>query len=140
MRKRVIGLVMAIGFFYGCYTGPEVKRINPNTVTDISGRWNDTDSKLVSQHMITEILKGAWLQEFKNRHPNAKPRIIVGTILNKTDEHIPVDTFATDLEMAITNSGKATFVASRSERREVRKERQDQAVYASQETRKAAAM
>ena len=135
----IAGVVFSVLFIaaIGCSTGPEVKRVSANTVTDISGHWNDTDSKLVSNYMIREILKGAWLQRFENDHPGTKPRIIIGSIVNKTDEHIAVDTFTVDLEMAITNSGKATFVAGRGERKEVRKEREDQAVYASQATRKA---
>ena len=57
----------------------------------------------------------------------AKPRIIVGTILNKSDEHISTETFTKDLEIALLNSGKASFVASKDQREEIREERMDQA-------------
>ena len=43
----------------------------------------------------------------------------------------------TDLERELTNSQKVTFVAGKGERDEVRTERKEQAVYASEETQKA---
>jgi len=120
----------------GCSSMPDVKRVDPNTQTDFSGRWNDTDSRLVSDQMIDDVLKAHWLTEFAGKSGGKKPRIIVGTIRNRTLEHINVGTFINDLERAIVNSGRATFVASRGEREEVREERFDQAVHASEETRK----
>lgn len=115
---------------------PEVRRVDPGTQTDISGRWNDTDSRLVSEGMIDDCLEGRWLLDFKRAHEGQKPRIIVGTVRNRSLEHINVRTFVADLERAITNSGRARFVASRTEREEVRDERLDQATHASEETRK----
>lgn len=115
---------------------PQVKRIDPTQETDISGRWNDTDSRLVSEAMIDDCLEGKWLVEFKRKHEGKKPRIVVGTVRNRSHEHINVRTFVADLERAITNSGRAVFVASRTERGEIREERMDQAEYASEETRK----
>lgn len=116
---------------------PDVRRIDPNQQTDISGRWNDTDSRLVSEAMIDDVLKGGWLPEFTKK-ADKKPRLIVGTIRNRSLEHINVGTFVNDLERAITNSRKAVFVASKSERDEVREERFDQADNARPDTRKEA--
>ena len=127
-------------FNMGCATGPTVKRVSSNTVTDISGHWNDTDSKLVAQKIIDQMLKMPWYQDFTTKHPGKKPRIIVGTILNKTDEHIDVDTFVSDIQAAISSSGKAVFVANRTQRQEIREERADQAIHASEDTRKSPGM
>ncbi|MBM4396256.1 MAG: penicillin-binding protein activator LpoB [Deltaproteobacteria bacterium] len=120
----------------GCSGMPDVKRVDPNTQTDFSGRWNDTDSRMVSESMIENVLKGRWIADYASKSGGRKPRIIVGTIRNRTLEHINVGTFVNDLQRAIINSGRATFVASRGERDEVREERFDQAVHASEETRK----
>jgi len=117
---------------------PDVRRIDPNQQTDISGRWNDTDSRLVSEAMIDDVLKAGWLPEFTKKMDGKKPRLIVGTIRNRSLEHINVGTFVNDLERAITNSRKAVFVASKSERDEVREERFDQADNARADTRKEA--
>ena len=115
---------------------PVVKRIDPNRQTDISGKWNDTDSRLVSEEMISDVMKNKWLSNFMLKSDGKKPRLIVGTIRNRTLEHISIGTFVNDLERTITNSGKAVFVASKTEREEVRDERLDQGVNASEETRK----
>ena len=63
--------------------------------------------------------------------------MIVGEIRNLSHEHINVNTFISDIERAMINSGRVNFVASRSEREEIREERKDQDINASEETRKA---
>lgn len=62
--------------------------------------------------------------------------VIVGTIRNRSHEHINVQTFAKDLERALINSGEVEFVASAAEREELRDERLDQATQASEDTAK----
>jgi PBP1b-binding outer membrane lipoprotein LpoB len=62
--------------------------------------------------------------------------VIVGTIANKTDEHIAIDTFSKDIERELTNSGMVQFVASKTEREEIREEREDQQTWSSGDTRK----
>lgn len=136
--RHLLGALAFLAFVApGCGPSmPEVRRVDPTAQTDISGRWNDTDSRLVSEAMIDDMLEGAWLDAFHRKHGDKKPRIIVGTVRNRSHEHINVRTFVADLERAITNSGQAVFVASRWEREEVRDERVDQAQHASEETRK----
>ena len=134
MRVPLLIACGSILVFLACGPSmPDVQRIDPNTQTDISGRWNDTDSRLVSQQMIEDVLKGRWLADYAAK---GKPRVIVGTIRNRSLEHIAVGTFINDLEKALTESGRVTFVATRSERDEVRDERADQGDYASDATRK----
>jgi uncharacterized protein (TIGR02722 family) len=117
----------------GCAT--TVRRISTDEVVDLSGRWNDTDSQLVAEDMVKEVLGKPWLANFlKTKSKN--PTVIVGTIANKTDEHIAIDTFQKDIEKELTNSGTVEFVASTNEREEVREEREDQQTYSSQGSRK----
>ena len=111
---------------FSCSSAPKVTRVDENEQIDLSGNWNDTDSKLVAEEMIGDSLAKPWLENFMMKK-QAKPRIIVGTILNKSDEHISTETFTKDLEIALLNSGKATFVASKDQREEIREERMDQA-------------
>jgi len=61
----------------------------------------------------------------------------VGEVRNLSHEHINVNTFVADLERAMINSGKVQFVASSTERKEIRDERKDQDLNASEATRKA---
>ena len=111
---------------FSCSSTPKVTRVAEDEQIDLSGNWNDTDSKLVADEMITDSVAKPWLQNFIMQKQN-KPRIIVGTILNKSDEHINTETFVKDLEISLLNTGKATFVASKDQREEIRSERMDQA-------------
>jgi hypothetical protein len=119
----------------GC--GTSVERIESDEVKDLSGAWNDTDSRLVSEEMIQDVLARDWLPEF-TRANKKKPAVIVGEMLNLSHEHLNVNTFTADMERALINSGKVQFVASRTERGEVREERKDQDLHAAEATRKAA--
>ncbi len=103
----------------------KVTRIDTSTVTDLSGVWNDTDARLVAEEMISELLSGSWTNEF-NKTAGRSPVVIVGTIKNKTYEHISTSVFTDDLERALTNSGKVQFVADPEFRQEIRAEREEQ--------------
>ncbi|HEY5626962.1 MAG TPA: hypothetical protein VIR79_03375, partial [Nitrospira sp.] len=97
----------------GCGHETKVTRVDSGVVTDLSGRWNDTDSRIVAEAMVKEALEYPWLGNFsQSRH--RQPVVIVGTVLNNSHEHINVQTFVTDLERELTNSQKVTFVASKS--------------------------
>lgn len=113
----------------------QVSRIDPNSVTDLSGRWNDTDSRLVANQLIQESLTGPWLERYSNNHAGETPTVIVGSFSNRSMEHIPVGTFVRDLERAFVNSGAVQVVASAGERGEVRAEREDQQDHARADTR-----
>lgn len=85
--------------------GTQVERVGVEETHDLSGAWNDTDSRLVSQEMINEMLASPWRQDFSN--PNRQqPTVIVGTVRNLSHEHINVNTFVNDIERAMINSGK----------------------------------
>ncbi|MDR2192595.1 MAG: penicillin-binding protein activator LpoB [Endomicrobium sp.] len=127
MKKFVaycIVILLSAGLF-AC-AGPQVTRVDANEEVDFSGDWNDTDSQLTSQEMIKDSLNRPWLQIFTAQN-GRKPRVIVGQVLNKTEEHITTETFIKDLEKELLNSGLVTFVASSSQRDEIRAERDDQA-------------
>ncbi|MDI6641500.1 MAG: penicillin-binding protein activator LpoB [Elusimicrobiota bacterium] len=115
---------MLIGLI-GCATMPKVTRTEVSEQVDLSGNWNDTDSQLVSAEMIKDALSRPWVDEFLAKK-KTKPTVIVGTVLNKSHEHINTQTFVKDLERELINSNKVRFVASRAEREEVREERKDQ--------------
>ncbi|VAW58554.1 putative lipoprotein [hydrothermal vent metagenome] len=118
----------------GC--GKTVTRIDSDEVTDLSGQWNDTDSRLVSREMIDDVLSRPWISNF-SREKGKVPIIIVGTVRNLSHEHINTRTFIADLEKELINSGEVQFVASAAERNEIREERRDQDLNASESTRKA---
>jgi len=103
-----------------------VKRLNPDKVVDLSGRWNDTDSQLVAKEMIQDVLFRPWSQTFMGLH-NRLPVVVVGPVTNRSHEHINADVFIKDLERNLLNSGKIKFVAAKGEERDaVRDERSSQ--------------
>lgn len=128
-------LVFCMLTLAGC--GTSVKRISPDETVDLSGAWNDTDSRLVSEEMIADALSRPWIGDFSQR-TGKRPAVIVGSVRNLSHEHINVKTFVADMERALINSGRVDFVASRDERGEVRDERIDQDLNAREETRNAA--
>lgn len=116
--------------------GTKVSRIDANEVRDISGNWNDTDSRLVSEEMINDVLSRAWLPTYKAKQSKL-PVVIVGEIRNLSHEHINLSTFIRDMERALVNSGQIEFVASSNERGAIRTERKDQDMHSREDTRKA---
>ena len=112
-----------------------VSRVDPNSVTDLSGNWNDTDSRLVANELIAQSLNGQWSREWSGANGGRSPTVIVGDFRNRTMEHIAIGTFVRDLERAYVQSGTVRVVASATERDEVRAERADQQTNASAETR-----
>jgi uncharacterized protein (TIGR02722 family) len=125
-------LVLASFLVAGC--GTKVTRIDANETTDLSGAWNDTDSRLVAEEMIADALSHPWTSNFAGETGRA-PAIIVGTVRNFSHEHINMNTFIADMERALINSGRIEFVASSEERGEIRAERVDQDLNATEETR-----
>jgi penicillin-binding protein activator len=129
-------LILAALLLAGC-GGPSktVTRVASDTTIDLSGDWNDTDSRLTAEEMIKDVLARPWLQE-ATLAGNKAPSVIVGTVRNRTTEHIPTVPFVKNLERELINSGRVDFVASSEERQEVRDERADQQENASDETMK----
>ncbi len=116
----------------GCTT--KVSRVQTDSTIDLTGRWNDTDSRLVAEEMIKDCLSQRWLYKWESE--NKRPTVIVGKIVNKSHEHISVETFTKDMERALLNSGKVNFVATKTEREQLREEKADMAENASARTAK----
>jgi len=127
----LIAAISVVMILNGCST--VVKRLDSGEVTDLSGEWNDTDSRLVSEEMIRDVLGRPWIGSFISDNGN-RPAIIVGEVRNLSHEHINVATFINDMERELINSGGVDFVASKTERGEIREERKDQELNASNET------
>jgi PBP1b-binding outer membrane lipoprotein LpoB len=110
----------------------------------------------VAEKMLEDIANGPWLAKFQQTHlkkvqrflseenemeqamvySERKPVLIVGTILNKSHEHIEADTFIKDLERALIKEGAIRLVANSTFREKLRGERAGQAAFVSPETQK----
>jgi penicillin-binding protein activator len=116
---------------------PSVTRIAPEQALDLSGRWNDVDSRLVAEEMIRQsFVASSWALRHAQQRGGEQPTVVVGTVRNRSMEHIPVGTFVRDLERAYLNSGQVRVVAGGAERTEIRQEREDQQEFASAESRR----
>ncbi|NOQ21437.1 MAG: penicillin-binding protein activator LpoB [Candidatus Aegiribacteria sp.] len=134
---KILVTVAVIALVIGC-GGRDVTRTDPDTVTDLSGYWNETDAHMVADSMITQCLDGRWLGDFSYRISRGErpllPVIVVGGIYNASSEHINTDIFMTAIEQALLESGRVQIAAGGTGRGEVRSERQDQTIFSSPET------
>jgi uncharacterized protein (TIGR02722 family) len=135
MKQFSLFCFLSLSILAGCGPSREVSRISADQQTDLSGKWNDTDSRLVAEQMVSSLTSRPWLGEYLSAN-GKKPTVIVGTIRNLSSEHIQTDIFVKDIERELVNSGKVIFVASKQEREEVREERLDQQVQATEESAK----
>lgn len=133
--RTAVAVLAGIVLLGGCARETKVTRVDTGVVTDLSGRWNDTDSRMVAETMVKEALGSPWLENY-TRSKNKQPVVVVGTIVNRSHEHINIQTFVTDLSRELTNSQKVTFVAGKGEREEIREERREQAAHAREDTQK----
>jgi hypothetical protein len=133
LSSITIILLIAIIVMVGCAPRKTVTRISTDEAIDLSGRWNDTDSRLVAEQMINDVLARPWLVNFIERN-DSQPTVIVGTVRNLSSEHIDTGTFIRNMERELINSGKVRFVAASEARQEIREERLDQQIHASEET------
>ena len=131
----VLSLALALVLAAGCGGGKQVSRIGIDEDIDLSGEWNDVDSRQVSAALIDQIVRGPWIEDFRGEK-GVKPTVIIGNVRNKTVEHIAVKTFIADLERDFINGGRVKIVASPEERDQVRSERADQQEFSSEETMK----
>ncbi len=131
-------ILSAVVFAAGCSSMPKVDRVSADTQTDLSGYWNDTDLRIVCESLINDCLDSARVAQFE-RTKGRLPVIIVGAFRNSSDEHIDTSIITKKMETVLINSGRADFVASSSERGELRDERTQQQSWSSEETAKALA-
>jgi uncharacterized protein (TIGR02722 family) len=111
-----------------------VSRVDSDSAVDLTDEWNSTDSRQVSQQMIEDMVTFPWIDRWNQDH-DRPPRVIIKTVRNKSHEHIPTDTFINDLKRAMLRNGKVQFVSGGAARDEVREERKEQDLYASEDTR-----
>src|SRR4051794_40436269 len=65
MWRRVAASALAVAALttLGACNNKRVSRIDPGAVTDLSGRWNDTDSRLVAGALVSQALGAPWVEK-----------------------------------------------------------------------------
>lgn len=120
----VLGSILIGTLTFGC-SHTKVTRQEIEETIDLSGRWNDTDSRLTSEEIIQDCLNRSWLDTFVVTEQR-NPIMIVGLVANRSHEHINARLFVKDLERSLLNSGMVDIVASAEERINLRQERDEQ--------------
>ena len=140
--KKSFGVLLiciaAILILSTCSDMPKVKRVSADTQIDLSGRWNDTDVRMVCESLIKDCLASPrvsqFIREYTSQHPGMLPACLVGNFKNESSEHIDTAIISIIMESTIVNSGRLDFVAGGDTRAEIRSERQDQQTHASEAT------
>lgn len=132
MKRISLLLIAAMLLAAGCQRRT-VTRVDPEQSIDLSGRWNDTDSRLVAEEMIHDVLSRPWLGRFETAR-NRVPVVIVGDVRNRSHEHIDAETFIRNMEREFVNSGAVRVVQGAEFREQIREERADQQEFAAPET------
>jgi uncharacterized protein (TIGR02722 family) len=127
--------VVTLGMVYSSCSR-KVTRIDPSEQVDISGRWNNTDSRLAAEELTQQILGERWVNDHQKNHNGERPVVIVGFITNKSHEHIDAETFMKDIEQSFIRSQKVRLVQGGQKREELRAERADQQSNATQSSMK----
>lgn len=141
-KIKVFVFFVLVLILAGCSSSPSVKRVAEEEQIDLSGYWNDTDVRIVCDNLVSDCLNSPVvskrLTEYEVKN-GSLPVVVVGQFKNTSDEHIDVSVISKRMEAALLNSGKVDFVASSSERDDLRQERIEQQSWASEETAKALA-
>jgi uncharacterized protein (TIGR02722 family) len=109
----------------------QVTRVSTDQTIDISGSWNNSDSRMVAEDLTGKILTANWINTHQEEHQGKRPTVIVGFVQNKSHEHIDAETFLKDVESSFVQTQKVRLVQGGKKREELRAEKEDQQTNAS---------
>lgn len=137
-RSKVLSLCLLsliLTAVHSCGPKRQVQRLNADQVMDLSGRWNDSDSMMVSEKMVASVINDPWLEDFTKKS-SRKPVVVVQRIRNNSQEHIDTETFTKNLEKNLIQSRKVRFIADQKQRQQTRAEKDDQEQFAREDSAK----
>ena len=110
--KRLLkaAVLLSLVLFVSSCGVRKVQRIETTQTTDLSGRWNDSDSRLTAEELTKQVLGEKWLVRWEQANNSKRPVLIVGLIRNKSSEHIDADMFIKNIERSIINDGSVRLV------------------------------
>ena len=138
-NMKSIFLLVVVSLVIASCASRKVTRLDPAEQIDLSGRWNDVDSRQVAEEMTRDVLSKPWLERFTGQQQRP-PVVIIGVVINRSHEHIEAETFIKDIEREFINSGKVRVVENDFFREKLREEKESQQVNASPETQSRIAM
>lgn len=118
--------------------GKSVTRVDPGTDIDLSGEWNDADSRRVSEKLAGTIVQAPWHSNHRAKVAKS-PVVRVGDVVVRTDgDLVNTQIFTDELRKALINTQAVDVVTSRDEAAQTRVEIAEGAVNSAPETRKEA--
>lgn len=131
MKKNLLFAASFTAYVLMIACNRQVTRVDPSAQIDISGRWNNTDSRLVAEEMTKTVLGANWLTDHMAAKNGQRPVVIVGFVTNKSHEHIEAETFVKDVEQSFVTTQRVRLVQGGKKREELRAEKADQQTNAS---------
>lgn len=127
--RSLTALATLILFLAGCGS-LSVERLEPTAKTDLSGAWNDTDSRQMATSLLedlqsTDPLRGA----------ESDATIIVGALKNQGSAFISTTSIERAIDAGMTEMEAFRVVSSPEMREQLRTERTSQEVWAREDTR-----
>ena len=104
----------------------QVTRVSTDQTIDVSGGWNNSDSRMAADELTGKILGATWINTHQDEHQGKKPVVIVGFVENKSHEHIDSETFLKDIESSFIQTQRVRLVQGGKKREELRAEKEDQ--------------
>jgi uncharacterized protein (TIGR02722 family) len=113
--RRFSGVVVLMaGLLFGIILGGcstyNVKRVSLDTEGGVTDRWTDTDARLTAETLIKRALDSSWFSDFQGKH-DRKAVVVMGQMVNRSDQEINTHIFLNHFQDALINSGKVIFVA-----------------------------
>lgn len=70
MKKLSLVVLSIAAFLFSSCSTHKVSRVDTKESIDLSGRWNDTDSRMVAEEMVNQVLGGGWISNFQTDNRN----------------------------------------------------------------------
>jgi len=138
--RQSISLIIAAAVLVAMVAcgGQEVRRVESGEVIDLSGNWNDVDSREVAKVMINDSLSRPWIENHVTKF-NRKPVVKVGPAnVRGNGDIINTEYFTDQIIEEFVNSGRVRATRATGDEWKTLKELAHQDKHASDATRKKA--
>lgn len=110
LSGKFLILALAVLAQSACTKSFEGEYSDPSKTEIVDDKWNETDARKTSEHMIAGMLDKPWLTAFVSSHNKQRPLVIVDDVENRTDEHLDVKILTDFIQDELINSGKVRFI------------------------------
>ena len=135
MKRFIFFFVFAIFILMSCGSSHKVTRLSEKEIADLSGNWNDSDSKLTAAAMIYDLTQKPWIENYI-KETSKDPVVFVVNVFNRSNQQIEINRFIKNLERELIRSGKVKLAGTADKRKRWRAIITDQHTISSDEAMK----